>query len=86
MRMKPGRPIAQVVQVPHRELGQSLEARVAEDIALAAQYAGRGRTRQRAHRAIDLGQQRHVRRRVAQREGVRRRAVLLEQPLACDPA
>ncbi len=80
------RAVAQVVHVPHRELGQPHEARVAEDIALAAQHAGRGRTRQRAHGAVHIGQQRHVRRRVQAGKRPTRRAVVLHQRLAGGPA
>ena len=47
---------AQVVQVPHRDRADPLEACIAEDIALAAQHTRRGRTRQRAHGALDLGE------------------------------
>jgi hypothetical protein len=32
--------VAQVVQVPHRDRAEPPEARIAEDIALAAQHAG----------------------------------------------
>lgn len=81
-----GRAVAQVVQVPNRDRAQALESRVAEDIALAAQHAGRGRARHRAHGTIDLGQQRHISTRVAPRKGVRRRAVILDQALAGVPA
>ncbi len=37
------RAVAQVVQVGYRDRAQALEARLAEDIALATQHAGRGR-------------------------------------------
>ena len=80
-----GRAVAQVVQVAHRDRAQAFEARVAEDIALASQDAGRGRARHRVHGPIDIGQQRHVGGRVAPRKGVLRRAVALDQGLTRQP-
>jgi len=54
------RTVAQVVQVPDRDRAQPREALISTDVALAAQHAGRGGARERAHGAIDLGQQGHV--------------------------
>ena len=77
---------AQVVQVHHRDRAQARKARIAENSALPAQHAHRGRAGQRVHGLIHLGQQDHVGGRVAAREGLRRRTVLLDQRLACRPA
>ncbi len=70
-----------VVQVPHRQRAQALEARVIEDVALAPQRARRGRHRQRTHRTVPLGQQRHVGRRGTPLERMRGGAVPLGQRL-----
>src|SRR5271170_4979958 len=78
--------VAQVVEVPHRERAQPLEARIAEDVALAAQHAGRGRSRERAQGAVYLGQQRHIKGRIAPCKSVFGGAVLLDQWLARHPA
>ena len=77
---------AQVVQVRHRDRAQASKARIAKDIALAAQHARRGGPGQRAHGAIDFGQQRHVGARVAPGKGVFGGAVVLHQGLARHPA
>jgi len=76
---------AQVVQMAHRDRGQTREARIAKYLKLAAQYAGRSRARKRVHRPVDLHQQRYVQRRIASRERMLRRAVALGQLLAADP-
>ena len=44
----------QVVQVGHRNRTQPLESVITKDVALAAQHAGRGRARQRAHGTVHL--------------------------------
>ena len=80
------RAVAQVVQVCHRDVAQPLEAGHLEHGALAAQCAGCGRRRQRAHDSDYLGQQRHVRGRVAPCEGVLWAAVVLHQRQGLRPA
>jgi len=80
------RAVAQVVQVAHRDRAQPSESLIAEDIALAAQHAGRGRARQRAHGAVHIDQQRHVRGRVQAGKRATGRAVVLDQRLAGIPA
>ena len=77
---------AQVVQVRHRDRAQASKARVAKDVALAAQHAGGGGPGQRAHDAVHRSQQRDVSSRVAPGKGVRGCAVVLHQRLARHPA
>jgi hypothetical protein len=80
------RAVAQVVQVPDRDVAQSLEAWGLEHVALAAQHAGRGGSGQRSHGPVHLGQQRHVSGRVVPRKGVLGPAVVLHQRLGRHPA
>src|SRR6202051_5337491 len=80
-----GGAVAQVVQVPNRERAQPFEARIAEDVALAAQTAGRSRARKRAHGAVYFGQQRHIKGRIAPSKSVFGGTVLLDQWLFRPP-
>ena len=52
---------------------------------LAAQHAGRGRARRRAHRGVHIDQQRHIGGRVQTGKRTTRRAVVLDQRLARVP-
>ena len=77
---------AQVVQVGRGDRAEPLKARVAKDIALTAQDAGGRRSRQGLQRAVDLGQQRHIRARIAPCKGMGGRSVALHQRLTPHPA
>jgi hypothetical protein len=80
------RAVAQVVQMTHRDRAQPSESIITEDVALAAQHAGRGRARQLAHGAVHVDQQRHVGRCVQAGKRQTRRPVVLHQRLASVPA
>ena len=67
-----GARLAQVVQVPVRQSGQTLEACIGEELELPAKHRASGRAASLLQCRVHLREQAHVRRGVTPREGPRR--------------
>jgi hypothetical protein len=71
------RPLAQVVQMPHRELRQAFVTGIAMDLDGALQQGAGGRPRQGVVQGIGLGEQGHILGRVGRGKAGRGRSVQL---------